>query len=34
MQEGTEFHLEGMRKDGELIRAPTTEVDYVEAPAA
>jgi predicted RNase H-like HicB family nuclease len=34
MQEGIEFHLEGMRKDGEPIPQPSTEVAYVEAPAA
>jgi predicted RNase H-like HicB family nuclease len=34
MQEGIEFHLDGMREDGEAIPEPTTQVDYVEAPAA
>ena len=30
MQEGIEFHLEGMRADGENIPDPTTLVDYAE----
>lgn len=30
MQEGIEFHLEGMREDGEPIPEPTTQVDYAE----
>lgn len=34
MQEGIEFHLEGMREDGDPIPEPTTEVTYIEAPAA
>ncbi len=34
LREAIEFHLEGMRQDGEPIPEPTTEVDYVEAPAA
>jgi predicted RNase H-like HicB family nuclease len=34
IREAIEFHLEGMREDGEPIPEPTTEVDYVEAPAA
>jgi len=34
MREGIEFHLEGMRKDGDPIPEPTTHVDYIEAPAA
>jgi predicted RNase H-like HicB family nuclease len=33
MQEGIEFHLQGMREDGDPIPEPTTTVDYVEAPA-
>ena len=33
MQEGIEFHLQGMREDGDPIPEPTTLVDYVEAPA-
>jgi len=34
MREGIEFHLEGMREDGDPIPEPTTHVDYIEAPAA
>jgi predicted RNase H-like HicB family nuclease len=34
MREGIEFHLEGMREDGLPIPQPTTQVDYVETPAA
>lgn len=30
MQEGIEFHLEGMREDGDPIPEPATVVDYVE----
>jgi predicted RNase H-like HicB family nuclease len=30
MQEGIEFHLEGMREDGDPIPEPTTQVDYAE----
>jgi len=30
MQEGIEFHLEGMREDGLPIPEPTTEVAYAE----
>jgi len=30
MQEGIEFHLEGMRQDNSSIPEPTTEVDYAE----
>ncbi len=30
MQEGIEFHLEGMRADGENIPEPTTLIDYAE----
>jgi predicted RNase H-like HicB family nuclease len=30
MQEGIEFHLEGMREDGLPIPEPTTQVDYAE----
>ena len=30
MREGIEFHLEGMRKDGDPIPEPTTQVDYAE----
>ena len=31
MQEGIEFHLEGLREDGQTIPPPTTVVDYAEA---
>ena len=31
MQEGIEFHLEGMREDGTPIPEPTTQVDVVDA---
>jgi predicted RNase H-like HicB family nuclease len=34
MQEGIEFHLQGMREDGDPIPEPTTEVDYAEVSAA
>lgn len=30
MQEGIEFHLQGLREDGDPIPEPTTEVDYAE----
>jgi len=30
MQAGIEFHLEGMREDGDPIPEPTTVVDYAE----
>jgi predicted RNase H-like HicB family nuclease len=30
MQEGIEFHLEGMRQDNASIPEPTTQVDYAE----
>jgi predicted RNase H-like HicB family nuclease len=30
MQEGVEFHLQGMREDGDPIPEPTTQVDYAE----
>jgi predicted RNase H-like HicB family nuclease len=30
MQEAIEFHLQGMREDGDPIPEPTTVVDYVE----
>lgn len=30
MQEGIEFHLQGMREDGMPIPEPTTLVDYTE----
>jgi predicted RNase H-like HicB family nuclease len=33
MQEGIEFHLEGMREDGLPIPEPTTQVDYADVAA-
>jgi predicted RNase H-like HicB family nuclease len=30
MKEGIEFHLKGMRDDGDPIPEPTTQVDYAE----
>jgi predicted RNase H-like HicB family nuclease len=30
IREAIEFHLEGMRADGEAIPEPTTKVDYAE----
>jgi len=29
MREGIEFHIEGMRRDGEMIPTPTTEAEYM-----
>jgi predicted RNase H-like HicB family nuclease len=34
MRGAVEMHLEGMRQDGDPIPEPTTQVNYVEAPAA
>ena len=34
IREAVELHLAGMREDGQPIPEPSTEVDYVEAPAA
>ena len=34
IREAIEFHLEGMREDGDPIPEPTTQVDYIETPAA
>ena len=34
IREAIEFHLEGMREDGDPIPTPTTIATYVEAPAA
>lgn len=31
IREAIEFHLEGMREDGEAIPEPTTVADYVDA---
>jgi predicted RNase H-like HicB family nuclease len=33
MREGIEFHLEGMREDGDPIPEPTTQVDSAEVAA-
>jgi predicted RNase H-like HicB family nuclease len=34
LQEAIEFHLEGLREDGEPIPLPTSSVEYVEVRAA
>ena len=34
LQEAIDFHLEGMRKDGEEIPEPTTISDYLETRVA
>lgn len=34
MREGIEFHLEGMREDGQPIPEPSTEVGYIAADVA
>jgi predicted RNase H-like HicB family nuclease len=34
IQEAIEFHLEGMREDGEPIPAPSSSVEYVDVRAA
>lgn len=33
IREAIEFHLEGMREDGELIPRPSSSVEYVEVAA-
>ncbi len=33
IREAIEFHIEGMRLDGETVPAPTTEVEYINIPA-
>ena len=33
IREAIEFHIEGMRLDGETVPPPTTEVEYVSIPA-
>jgi len=33
IREAIEFHIEGMREDGEPIPAPTSSVEYVEVAA-
>ena len=34
IQEAIEFHLEGMREDGESIPSPSSSVEYVDVRAA
>ena len=34
IRDAIEFHLEGMREQGEVIPEPTTVAQYVEVPAA
>ncbi len=34
IKEAIEFHLEGMREDGEIIPKPHTETEYVEVLSA
>ena len=33
LREAVEFHLAGLKQDGELPPAPSSTVDYVEIPA-
>lgn len=33
IREAIEFHIEGMRLDGEPVPPPTTEVEFVSIPA-
>lgn len=33
IREAIEFHLEGMREDGELIPEPSSRVEYIEVAA-
>jgi predicted RNase H-like HicB family nuclease len=33
IREAIEFHIEGMRLDGESVPLPTTEVEYISVPA-
>jgi predicted RNase H-like HicB family nuclease len=33
IREAIEFHIEGLREDGEAIPQPTSRVDYVEVAA-
>jgi len=33
IREAIEFHIEGMREDGEPVPAPTSSVEYVEVAA-
>ncbi len=34
IQEAVEFHLEGMREDGQPIPEPSSSIEYVEVRAA
>jgi len=34
IQEAIEFHIEGLRDDGQLIPAPSSSVEFVEVRAA
>jgi predicted RNase H-like HicB family nuclease len=34
IREAIEFHLDGMREDGEPIPRPTSRVEYVKVPVA
>jgi predicted RNase H-like HicB family nuclease len=34
IQEAIEFHLEGLREDGQPIPRPTSSVEYVDVQAA
>jgi predicted RNase H-like HicB family nuclease len=33
IREAIEFHIDGMRLDGEPVPSPTTEVEYISVPA-
>ena len=33
IREAIEFHLEGIREDGELVPPPTSTVDYIDVAA-
>jgi len=33
MREAIEFHIDGMRLDGEAVPSPTTEAEYLSIPA-
>ena len=33
IREAIEFHIEGLREDGSLIPAPTSQVEYIEIAA-
>ena len=34
IQEAIQFHIEGLREDGQLVPAPSSSVEYVEVRAA